>query len=259
MKPLRITQLSDTHLGKLPGYQLLGLDTDYSFSQVMRLADTLPAPSLYLLSGDISNNGYREAYQRVFDRFAGRDNVVWLPGNHDNVPAMQSICDMRWYRPRVDLGAWQLLSLDSSVPGTPRGTLADDQFTFLDEQLSQHPDQHALVALHHHVLPVGSEWLDEQLLSNCDELITLLNRYPQVKAVTSGHVHQEMDALRDGVRYFTSPSTCIQFAQSSPGFMISDEAPGLRWFDLYDDGRLETGVERVLDVAFSIDLAAKGY
>ncbi|WP_372749837.1 3',5'-cyclic-AMP phosphodiesterase, partial [Litorivivens sp.] len=255
MKPTRITQLSDTHLGKLPGYELLGLDTDYSFSQVLRLAESMPAPELYLLSGDISNNGYREAYQRVYDVFAQRDNVVWLPGNHDNVPAMKAICDERWFRPRVDLGAWQLLSLDSSVPGTPCGTLGDDQLVFLDEQLKQHRDQYTLVALHHHVLPVGCEWLDEQVLSNSEELTEVLSRYPQVKAVTSGHVHQEMDTVRDGIRFITSPSTCVQFARSSPGFLVSDEAPGLRWFELFDDGSLKTGVERVLDVPFSIDLA----
>ena len=206
MEPIRIQQLSDTHLGQVPGYELLGMDTDHSLGQVLRLTETLSAPDIFLFSGDISNNGYAEAYQRLYELMAGRDNVVWLPGNHDNVDAMQATCGGRWFRPLLDLGAWQLISLDSSVPHTPRGTLAQSQLDFLRQQLDANPDKHTLVALHHHVLPVGCDWLDEQLLTNQAEFLELVSAYPQVKAVTSGHVHQARDVEYLGTRFLTSVS-----------------------------------------------------
>jgi len=259
MQPIRILQLSDTHLGQTPGYELLGMDTDHSMMQVLRLAESLSEPDIYLFSGDISNNGYAEAYDRLYWVLDGRSNVVWLPGNHDSVEAMQAACGGSWYRPRLDLGDWQLISLDSSVPHTPRGTLAQSQLDFLREHLDANPSKHTLVALHHHVLPVGCDWLDEQLLSNQAEFLELVSAYPQVKAVTSGHVHQARDVEYLGTRFLTSPSTCIQFAQHSADFLVSSEAPGLRWLELYPDGRIETGIQRVADVHFQIDLAAKGY
>lgn len=259
MEPIRILQLSDTHLGQNPGYELLGMDTDHSLGQVLRLADTLPEPDIFLFSGDISNNAYAEAYERLYALMDGRSNVVWLPGNHDSVEAMKAVCGERWYRPRLELGDWQLVSLDSSVAHTPRGTLAQSQLDFLQRQLDEHPDKHTLVALHHHVLPVGCEWLDEQLLSNQAEFLELVSAYPQVKAVTCGHVHQARDVEYQGTRFLSTPSTCIQFAQHSADFLVSSEAPGLRWLELHPDGRIETGIHRVADVHFHVDLAAKGY
>ncbi len=260
MKPIRIAQISDTHLGQDSSYQLLGMDTDFSLGEVLRLCATSASPTdLILLSGDISNDGYLQAYQRLYDLLGRRDNVVWLPGNHDSVELMKSVCTGRWYRPRVEKGNWQVVSLDSSVPGSSRGTLGADQFDFLEQVLQKHPDLYTLIALHHHVLPVGSLWLDEQLLSNQQRLFELISGYPQVKAITSGHVHQSTDTLRGGVRVLTSPSTCVQFAPNSREFVVSEEAPGLRWLELYPDGTIETSVERVEDVEFHIDVTAKGY
>lgn len=260
MQPIRIAQISDTHLGQQPGYQLLGMDTDASFQHVLDLCDASErSPDLLLLSGDISNNGYEAAYHRLYKWLGARQNVVWLPGNHDNVTLMRRVCGERWFRPRVELGNWQILSLDSSVPGEARGTLGDDQLAFLDQQLQQHADLYSLIALHHHVLPVGAAWLDEQLLSNQQAFFDVLSTYPQARAVVSGHVHQTSDKVFNGIRVLTSPSTCVQFAPNSDEFLVCTEAPGLRWLDLYPDGTVDTSVERVSNVEFRIDLTARGY
>ena len=61
------------------------------------------------------------------------------------------------------------------------------------------------------------------------------------------------------MRLLASPSTCIQFAPGSEDFNVSTEAPGYRWLRLHADGRLETGVERVKDFAFTVDYASNGY
>lgn len=260
MQPIRIAQISDTHLGQQPGYQLLGMDTDASLRHVLDLCDASEhAPDLLLLSGDISNNGYEAAYRRLYEWLGARRDVVWLPGNHDNVALMKRVCGERWFRPRIELDNWQILSLDSSVPGSARGTLGEDQLQFLEQQLEQHAHLHSLIALHHHVLPVGAAWLDEQQLSNQQAFFDLLSSYPRVQAVVSGHVHQPSDRLFEGIRILTAPSTCVQFAPRSAEFLVSTDAPGLRWLDLYPDGTVDTSVERVRDVEFRIDLTARGY
>ena len=91
------------------------------------------------------------------------------------------------------------------------------------------------------------------------DLFAVLDRFPQVKAVLWGHVHQEIDRERNGVRLLASPSTCIQFAPGSEDFNVSEEAPGYRWLRLHADGRLETGVERVKNFAFTVDYGSNGY
>ena len=49
-------------------------------------------------------------------------------------------------------------------------------------------------------LPTGAAWLDTMILGNAEEFFALLARFPQVKAVVFGHIHQAMDVSRDGLR-----------------------------------------------------------
>ena len=56
-----------------------------------------------------------------------------------------------------------------------------------------------------------------------------------------------------------STSTCVQFAPGSAGFKADDKPPGYRWLALHGDGRIETGVSRVTEVAFTVDLDSGGY
>src|SRR3546814_9659808 len=96
-------------------------------------------------------------------------------------------------------------------------------------------------------------------LRNPDALFAVLDRFPQVRAVLWGHVHQEVDQVRDGVRLLASPSTCIQFEPGSEDFAVGTQAPGYRWLRLLPDGGLETGVERVVGFAFTPDYGSNGY
>jgi Icc protein len=102
-----------------------------------------------------------------------------------------------------------------------------------------------LVALHHPPFPVNSAWLDASSLQNPGELFAVLDRYPQVKLVLFGHIHQEFQHQRHQVDYLGSPSTCFQFHSESPTFAINQDCPGFRLLKLYPDGRWETRVERV--------------
>jgi len=92
------------------------------------------------------------------------------------------------------------------------------------------------------VLPLNSRWLDELALYNAAELLSVVDRSPQVRGVLAGHVHQASDLSRNGVRYLTTPSTCFQFLPAVNSFSVDTRPPGLRWLDLLADGRIETEV-----------------
>jgi len=61
------------------------------------------------------------------------------------------------------------------------------------------------------------------------------------------------------VRLLASPSTCVQFAPGSESFKVDDQPPGYRWLTLHTDGRIETGVSRVRETKFIVDLDSGGY
>ena len=56
-----------------------------------------------------------------------------------------------------------------------------------------------------------------------------------------------------------TPSTCVQFLPQSATFAVDNAAPGYRWLSLYEDGSLETGVERISEIPGAVDLASAGY
>ena len=257
-----LVQLSDSHLFATADGKLLGMDTQDSLQRVIeRVLSEQPQIDLVLASGDLSQDGSLESYEHFRELTAQIPAPArWFPGNHDELPSMREACaGSELLEPVVDLGAWRIILLDSSIPGAVPGHLGDEQLALLERALSEAPERHHLVCFHHHPVPVGCRWLDPIGVCNPDALFAVLDRHPQVRAVLWGHVHQEYDQVRKGVRLLASPSTCVQFAPGSEEFRVDKEPPGYRWLRLFGDGRLETGVSRVTGIDFEIDYSIKGY
>lgn len=257
----RLVQITDSHLGERPGSRLLGLDTDHSLQAVLALVrEEQPRIDALLATGDISDQGSARAYLRFRDAVAGLGRAQrWLPGNHDDAAVMRAALPGAACLERTLLcGAWQIIMLDSTIAGASGGRLARAELDALRACVEAHPQRHALICAHHPAIAVGAAWLDPQMIENAGEFWRELAAFPQVRAVLSGHVHQELDTWRGDIRVLTSPSTSVQFARGSDEFRVDDRAPGYRWLDLHPDGRIDTGVSRVAG-EFHVDLNASGY
>lgn len=257
-----LVQLSDSHLFAKADGTLLGMCTRDSLQKVIEsvLAEQSQV-DLVVASGDVSQDGSVESYE-AFRQLSGEIDAPkrWFPGNHDESQEMLLAAQQSdLLDPVIDIGNWRVTLLDSSVPGSVPGYLADQQLQLLAQSLSEAPERHHLVCLHHNPVPIGCEWMNPIGLRNPDALFAVLERFPQVRAVLWGHVHQEYDQMRGDVRLLASPSTCIQFAPGSVDFKVDTTAPGYRWLRLYDDGRLETGVSRVVCMDFEVDYGGEGY
>ncbi|MET0377558.1 MAG: 3',5'-cyclic-AMP phosphodiesterase [Spongiibacteraceae bacterium] len=259
--PLRVVQITDCHLGDQPGVPLLNIDTDRSLGAVLELIRRQqPDCDLLLATGDLSDNGSVAAYQRLQDYTRDFAEARWLPGNHDSAAVLQETLRGTACLQRCFVGAhWQVILLDSGVPGEVGGYLSTGELEALRQCLETAPQRHALICVHHPVFDVGCAWLDIQRVGNADEFWGLIAAFPQVKAVLCGHVHQPSDQNVRGVRTLTTPSTAWQFAAGSPDFRVDNLAPGYRWLDLHADGRIETGIERVAADMFYADVDSDGY
>jgi Icc protein len=257
-----LVQLSDSHLFAEADGRLLGMNTRQSLEKVIEsvLAEQ-PAVDLILATGDLSQDGSVESYH-AFRQLSAQiaAPVRWLPGNHDELPQMAEAAQQSdFLEPVIDIGQWRITLLDSAVPGSVPGYLQDAQLQLLAQALSEAPQRHHLICLHHHPVSIDCAWMEPIGLRNPEALFAVLGRFPQVRAVLWGHIHQMFDQVREGVRLLASPSTCIQFAPGSEDFQLDDLPPGYRWLRLHDDGRLETGISRVTGFAFEVDLGGEGY
>lgn len=259
---LRVLQLTDPHLMADPAGALLGVNTRDSLDAVIAsaLADDI-APDLILATGDLAQDGSEQAY-RVFQDKIRVFNCpsLWLAGNHDNLRNLAAVIagTSAADRHRV-LGGWQFVQLNSSVPGQVHGELDEQELAFLETALSRYPDHPAVVTLHHHPVDIGSDWMERIGLRNRDAFWRVIDRFAQVRLVLWGHIHQELDRERKGVRLLATPSTCVQFATASPNFSVEARAPGYRWLTLHDNGDLNTVVGRAVDFRYELDTTSTGY
>ncbi|ACY83040.1 3',5'-cyclic-AMP phosphodiesterase [Edwardsiella piscicida] len=262
--PVRILQITDTHLFAGQQETLLGVNTYRSYQAVLAAIRAEAHPfDLIVATGDLAQDHSAAAYQHFAAGVAALHRpCLWLPGNHDFQPAMVDALAQAGVHAnkRALLGdRWQIVLLDSQVVGVPHGELSDYQLEWLEQTLASEPQRHTMLLLHHHPLPSGCTWLDQHSLRNAHALDEILRRYPQVNTLVCGHIHQELDLDWNGCRLLATPSTCVQFKPLCTNFTIDTISPGWRYLTLYPDGRVTTAVHRLASSEFRPDLDADGY
>jgi Icc protein len=260
---LSLLQLTDLHILSTPEDKLLGIKTEQYFHAI--LAHAFKHRTHYdvmLLSGDLAQSPNIESYQRILKKVETTHlPTLCLPGNHDNYVLMQQIFNTSQVSccKQTIFGKWQIITLNSQVIGSEKGRLEQTELDFLETCLNERSDLLTLIAVHHNCLPTNSAWLDTMTIENSDEFLELVARYPNVKVITNGHIHQEMDKKFGDISVFGTPSTCFQFALNSHDFKMDRTPPGYRIIDLYDDGAVETSVHRLNVTMAELELNSEGY
>ena len=116
-----------------------------------------------------------------------------------------------------------------------------------------------LIGCHHHPLHMQSTWIDHHRLKNSADLCSVLHKFPQVRAVIHGHVHQESHNEWNGIQFISTPATCVQFKPLSQEFAFDEIAPGYRCLHLKNNGEFETIVHRLDHFKVTINEEISGY
>jgi len=245
---MTLVQVTDTHLTGDSDGTLLGMNTERSARQVIDAALASQQPDCVLVTGDIAADGQAAAYEQLNGFFNHRVPTLWLPGNHDDVRAQKGAYRDHLKR-RIVGRHWDVLMLETQVAGKVGGYFSSAELNALQRAVADAAagDKSLLIATHHPLRALQSTWLDEQAVSNASAALTIMQALSDRVVVVSGHVHQESDAVVQGVRMLTTPSTCIQFAPQSHDFALDDKQPGYRRIVLQPNGQIETQVIRICD------------
>lgn len=262
-KTLKVLQISDTHLFADKRGTLIGRNTWNSFTAVRdRILVEHSDPDVILVTGDVSQDYSDGSYTRLEKGLSMFTcPIYWIPGNHDHaaqmdrVLAQTALCTDK----EIVTDHWHIVLLDSSVDGKVYGELSEAECQRIEKSVSAYPDKHFMVALHHHPVSVNVEWLEGLGLKNADRFREIISKHENLRAVIWGHIHHVFEKVEAGVHYLSVPSTCIQFSPDSAAFSLDTLGPGYRWFELSDDGGLETGVVRVKHYEDGIDYSSSGY
>lgn len=244
--PILLAQVTDSHLLAQTTAELRGCNPWNSLKTV--LEDVVRcSPDGLLLTGDLAEQGESEAYGHLVNTISPLGlPTYWLPGNHDSLPVLQQAFQnlpLSQGLTSVDLGPWQLILLDSVLPHAKfgEGYLASQQLQQLQACLQSQPNKPTLIALHHHPIPVGIDWVDQMQVQNAHEFLTLVEQFSHIKLVVFGHIHHEFQQHTvNGLSFYGCPSTYFQV--TSPEIGVIEKRLGFRLFWLYGNGSYRTEV-----------------
>jgi Icc protein len=248
----RIVQITDTHLFRDPQGVLAGIPTWKTFTAVLRQIEQYHGDFDYLiLTGDLAQDEELETY-RILRETLGDwiERCRILPGNHDDRGHLRKVFP-ELFKDNDDpltftlsSEGWEIIGLDSHIPGETQGRIEIGQMQWLRDQLQMSPNSPTLLFLHHPPVAISVDWLDRIGLDDAQDLIELIKASPQIKAVCAGHVHQEFEGRIGSAAIYTTPSTCVQFgARTEKSF--DTKAAGYRLLQLDDD--CHTQVHRLSD------------
>jgi Icc protein len=246
MSPLRLLHLTDLHLSGDEAAVLRGIQPLATLRRTLAQARAHTqasgwSPDAIVVTGDVVHDDPRgyELFRREFAALGVP--ICCIPGNHDDAALLaQTLARPPFVTTgSLDLRGWRLVLLDTSVLGAAGGHLSPAQLQLLERELATATTP-VLVCLHHHPVPVGSDWLDHIGLGNAAEFFRIIDAHRCVRGILWGHVHQAFDGLRRGVRLLATPSTCAQFQPHAHDFAIDPRPPAFRTLELNADGTLIT-------------------
>lgn len=251
---IRLWQVSDTHCYASDDARLEWVEEaifpNRNLRAVLEYLGQVEAYSALILSGDLVQEETELSYRRINTLLQAFPLPVYaLPGNHDIPALMQTCLDGNVSVPeQVSFGVWHCLLLDTHSPGKPGGYLDEAQLQRLESLLQGIPEGHfTLIFMHHHPLAIGSAWMDVMGLQEAERFWAVVERFPTVRAVFNGHIHQEFAGQHTfpngrSVPVWGTPATCVQLKALNPVFAFDHTRPAWRDITLFPDGTLETAV-----------------
>ncbi len=234
---LRFAHISDTHFGPSRSFEYKGRRT-YEYAQkLVEVLNSVPCKFDFIVhTGDVANDPSSAAYEQAAEVFAAiKVPMYFATGNHDNSRDIRhhlkfGPCEMLPHDETIlsyafSLKGFRFVAFDARGPNSidPQGIFSPSQLEFLRAEI-QGSKQPLVFFGHYPILPFYSPWFDANMrIQNGFELHNMLvGARDRVRGVFFGHVHQSLQATRDGVTYTSVPSSFYQFG-SWPG----DEEPSL--------------------------------
>lgn len=261
-----VAQISDLHITRRQGPLSDIVDTDQTLGLIVDLLNSMrPRPEVVLLTGDLTDNGDRQEYERLAEILEPLEiRALLLAGNHDHTPTLLEVLggsvpdglpDTHFSYVVDDLPV-RLVGLDTSVPGAEHGEFDDARSDWLDLNLRRAPRTPTLIFMHHPPFRTGIRWMDLTRLRGADRFEAVIAANPQVRLVVAGHLHRPVQTTIGSAMVSICPSTAFQIGLhlESSVAEVTDQPPSYQ-LHLWSGDRFVTHTAPVWD-GRSADLSA---
>ncbi len=250
MSALKVIQITDLHLSANKSTLIHDINTYESAQRIINtIKDCHDDLNALVLTGDLVMDESHEGYEHLSILLKPMNCPVFLmPGNHD------SLTEIQWLSQKPNLyndnfviyNHWVVFMFNSKKDGALEGAFSEQEIFNFEQLLSKYPEKNFLIFVHHPMVSINSDWMDGMMIENPKKVKELILSNPNVKAISSGHVHQEFTNQLGHAEVFTTPSTCYQFKPHAKKFALDHTMnPGYRIFKLDDNGILRNKLIRL--------------
>ena len=208
-----IAQMTDIHIGFAPDEKPEELNRIRFRATLQRLLEAPNKPDMLVLSGDLTDRGDRESFQKLAADLAEVPFPVWpMAGNHDTRESLLEVfpqvrLDGGFLQYAIEGDGLRVLLLDTLELGRHAGAYCEARAAWLTAQLDAAPDTPTLIFMHHPPVVSGIEWMDpepgEQWIQR---LAAALQGRRQVVAIHCGHLHRPLATTFQGIPLSVTPS-----------------------------------------------------
>jgi len=212
---MRILHLSDTHLDRVDGPNGYGVNARESLRRILHDCRDVRNIDVIVVSGDIADDGSREAYTDALELIGGfarerRAPSIFSTGNHDERQAFTEIlgsghldatgADQPTDRLRSADGeraaishvaGYRMVTLDSLVPGKGYGRISRAQLDWLRGVLAEPAPNGTVLAFHHPPIALDVQVQRVLGLHNASDLADAI-RGADVRLILCGHFHLQI-------------------------------------------------------------------
>ncbi|MCD0505396.1 phosphodiesterase [Bordetella petrii] len=244
-----IAQITDLHI-RMPGQKAYRVvETDRYLPPAVQALNLLdPAPTLAIISGDLTDFGRPQEYAHLKNMLDGlRIPYYLMPGNHDareelaaGFPDHRYLRDMDGFvQYTVEDHPVRLVMLDTVVPMQSHGMLCEQRLQWLRDRLAEQPGRPTVIAMHHPPFKTGIAHMDAiGLLQGSEALESIVAAHPNVERILCGHLHRTIFRRFGGTVASTCPSPAHQvaldlradgpsaFVMEPPGFHLHEWRDG---------------------------------
>lgn len=217
-RPVRILQLSDTHLLGGGRWHRDQVDTTAALERVLSHAASLAHVDAIVATGDLSDDGSVESYRtlrRMLEAVAAQWDcpVLATTGNHDDRPVFETV-----FGPAdgvTDVRGLRIVRLSTTVAGRGYGALSGAQLDSLAEQLREPSRRGSMLALHHPPVPARTALLAALELLEPQSLWDRVTG-TDLHTVVAGHFHHALVTTVGQVTVAVAPAVANSTDVTAP-------------------------------------------
>ena len=208
-----IAQMTDIHLGFAPDERPEEYNRVRFRATLRRVLKGPDRPDLMVLSGDITDNGDLDSFEKTAALLAECPFPVWpMVGNHDTREALvhafpQVALDGGFLHYALEQDGLRILLLDTLELGRHGGAFCEARAAWLSAQLDSAPDTPTVIFMHHPPVVSGIEWMDpapdEPWIQRFGAVV---EGRRQILAIHCGHLHRPLAGTFRGIPLHVTPS-----------------------------------------------------